>query len=316
MIGLSQTPRVVAFIAAAGCVGAAVLLGSESVASTSHRLRPPAPTSASNRRAAVRDAERLLDLAPRSLPSSAVRLSAEPPGDDKLLVAPPKEPVRQIIDRYAWWRVPAAFDSVVAYVQAHHPPLPPGPYSVSGGGEGGPGVPKNQMFSYWFRPVGEVISMRALTFNAVALSGGGTGVFVDARETWVVPRAPSEQVPAGVHVVEVTSARPGMPAIASRTVTTAAKVRRIISLVDQMPIVQPGVTSSCPGLTGSHPDVTFDFRAAVGRPILAEARVTDYGGLSGPCNPVSFSIHGRRQDPLIGSDFLTRIHRLLGIRFQ
>ena len=158
--------------------------------------------------------------------------------------------------------------------------------------------------------------MRALTFNAVALSGGGTGVFVDAQETWVVPRAPSEQVPAGVHVVEVTSARPGMPAIAPGTVTTAAKVRRIISLVDQMPIVQPGVTSSCPGLTGSHPDVTFDFRAAVGRPILAEARVTDYGRLSGPCNPVSFSIHGRRQDPLIGSDFLTRIHRLLGIRFQ
>ncbi len=172
------------------------------------------------------------------------------------------------------------------------------------------------MLSYSFPPVGRVISMRAMTFYAVALRGGGTGIRVDAQETWIVPRPPGEKVPDGVRVVEVTSARPNTPAIVSRTVTAPTKVRRFVTLLDQMPTVQPGFAYSCPAFPGTHPVVTFDFRAAAGKPTLAQASLTDYGYPSDPCNPVSFSIRGHRQKPLIGGDFLTKVQRLLRVDFR
>jgi hypothetical protein len=113
----------------------------------------------------------------------------------------------------------------------------------------------------------------------------------------------------------VTSARPSGP-IVSLTVTAPAKVRRIIRLIDQLPIVQPGVGYSCPSVSPGQPIVTFDFRAAVSKPILAQARVTDYGVALGPYNPVSFSIRGHRKTPLVSDNLLTQAQRLLSIHFR
>jgi len=64
------------------------------------------------------------------------------------------------------------------------------------------------------------------------------------------------------------------------------------------------------------PIVTFDFRAAAGRPVLAQASLTDDSFGSGPCNPVSFSIRSHGQNPLIGGNFLGQVQRLLGVRFR
>jgi hypothetical protein len=268
------------------------------------------PTSASNRRAAVRDAKRLLAVA--QLPPGAVPLFVEPPGDDGLLVNPPPEPTGQIVDRHGWWRVSATFDSVIAFLGAHPPP---GSESAGGSAIGGHGVPSNQMMLYWFRAISGVVSMRVLTFHAVALRGGGTGVRIDAQETWILPRPVSEKVPSGVGEISVTSARPGSAPILSRTVSRPGKVRRIISLIDHLQIVQPWVYS-CPALLAGQPVVTFDFRAATGGRVLAQASVTDYRFESGPCNAVSFSIAGHRMKPLIGGDFLSQVQRLLGVRFR
>ena len=269
----------------------------------------PAPTSSSNRRAATRDAARLRGLV--TLPPGAIRVSTQPPGDDKLLIEPPQEPTGQVVDRFGWWQVPATFDSVVAFLQTHRPR---GSEPQGSGRAGGPAIPENEMFSFAFPPSSGV-SIRTVTFYAVALRGGGTGIRVDAQESWILARPASEKVPAGVHEVEITSVRPSGTPILSRSVTDRAKVRRIISLLDQMQIVQPG-TYSCPLLPEGQPVVTFDFRAAAGQPVLAQASVTDYGFESGPCNAVSFSIRGHRQKPLLGGSFLSQIQRLLGIRFR
>jgi hypothetical protein len=268
------------------------------------------PTSMSNRRAAVRDAGRLLDLA--VLPPGAVRVAREPRGDDKLLGRPPSEPTGQIVDRFRWWRVPASFDSVVGFLVAHPPR---GSAAAGSGGLGGPAVPDNHMLSFSFRPINDVVSMRALAFDAVALSGGGTGIRVDAQETWIVTRQASEKVPAGVHEVDVTSTQPGMAPTLSRGVIGPARVRRIISLIDRMPVVQPG-SYGCPDFPAGQPVVRFDFRVAPGRPLLARASLTDDGFGSGPCNPVSFSIRGHPQKPLLGGNFLGQVQRLLGVRFR
>ena len=269
----------------------------------------PVPTSSGNRRVAVRDAERMLALA--VLPPGAVRLSAAPHGDDRLLAKPPQEPSGDLVDRHGWWEVPAPLASVLAFLQANRPP---GSRPSGSGQEGGPGVPANEMVSFSFPPVSGVVSARSLTLDAVTLSGGGTGIRVDAQVTWVLARSAHERVPAGVHVVKVTSARPGAPAIVSVSVTAPRTVGRIVSLVDRMSTVQPGAYS-CPALMAGKPVVTFAFQAAAGLPVLAQASLTDYGFGSGPCNPVSFSIGGRAQKPLIGGSFLAEVQRLLGVRF-
>jgi len=44
--------------------------------------------------------------------------------------------------------------------------------------------------------------------------------------------------------------------------------------------------------------------------------VLDFHGISGPCNPIDFSIRGHRQTVLIGGNFLKQVQRLLGVRFD
>lgn len=302
------------------CVCAAVAVGTGSAAP---RLRVPsaaarttgsraaaAPTSKSNRRAAVRDAQRLLGLA--VLPTGAIRDTTEPSGDGKLLRKPPQQPTGQVVDRFAWWQVPTTLASVVAFLEAN----PPAGSSPAGSGSTeGPSIPANATLVFSLPPVSGVIAMRTVTFEAVALSAGGTGIRVDAQDTWVLPRPASEKMPAGVHEIDVTSARPGQAPIVSQSVTSRGRVRRIIDWLDTMQILQPGVYG-CPGLQAGQPVVTFTFRAGPGQPALAQASLTDYGFASGPCNPISFSIGGHRQKPLIGGNFLTKVGRLLGVRFR
>jgi hypothetical protein len=171
------------------------------------------------------------------------------------------------------------------------------------------------MRTFSFPWISGVVATRTLTLSVAALRGGGTGILVDAEETWIVTRPAGERVPAGVHEVGVTSARPGEAPILTRTVTSPAKVRRIISLIDAMQVLQPGFYG-CPALPVGAPVVTFDFRAAAGTPVLATASLTDYDFPSGPCNAVSFNIGGRPQKPLVGGNFLSQVQRLLGVQFQ
>ncbi len=161
------------------------------------------------------------------------------------------------------------------------------------------------------------MSSRALTITAVALDGGATGIRVEALETWIVPRPAAEKIPAGVHEIDVTSARQGAAPIVALKVTAPAKVRRITRLLDQLPMVQPGAGYSCPAAPlPPDPIVRFDFLAAVGKPALARAQVADYGHALGPCNAISFSIRGHHQRPLVGDNILTKVQRLLGINFR
>jgi hypothetical protein len=253
-------------------------------------------------------------LAHAALPPGAVRLSTEPAGDDGLLVRPPQQPRAEIVDRHGWWRVPAGFDSVISFFRSHPPS---GTRSRGSASQRGPGSPDNLMLEFDLAPRPGVISSRALTITAVALDGGATGIRVEALETWIVPRPAAEKIPAGVHEIDVTSARQGAAPIVARKVTAPAKVRRIIRLIDQLPIVQPGVGYSCPAApVPLNPIVTFDFLAAAAKPALARAQVADYGHALGPCNAMSFSIHGHRQRPLVGDNILTRVQRLPGINLR
>ncbi len=239
-------------------------------------------------------------------------MSTEPRGDDRLLGSAQWSSSGNRVDRHIWWRTPASFSSVVAFLKNHRPP---GTRAQGSGREGGPGVPRNETLSFGLPLIRGVVSSRSLLFWVVALRGGGTAVRVDGEDIWIVPRPASEQVPAGVHEVDITSARPHKPPIVSVSVSTPAKVRRIVTLLDGMETVQPGVWN-CPALLGGQPVVTFDFRTRASGPLLAKVTLTDYGFPSYQCNPIDFSIRGHPQKPLLGGNFLTQVERLLGVRFR
>ncbi len=269
-----------------------------------------APTSGpANKQVAQRDAERLLDSV--VLPAGSVRLTQEPHGDGRLLHQPPQWSSGALVDLHGWWRSPGALPSAIAFVKSHPPA---GSKLTQFGQQGGPGVPRNHTLGFSMPAVQGVTSSRIVLFNLVALRGGGTGIRVDAQEVWLLPRPASERIPAGVREIDVSSGRlPGYPRPVSREVTAPAKVRKIIGWVNQMLVVQPGATS-CPPLPAA-PVVSFGFRTRAGGRLLAQAKLDEYP-YSNACNPVTLTIRGVRQKPLLGGDFLSRVGRLLGVRFH
>jgi hypothetical protein len=259
----------------------------------------PSHTLAGNRVAARHDARDLLGRV--RLPSDATGLSSEPRGDGGWL-----KPVAALdattarAEVHAWWRVASSPDAVFAFVEAHPPR---GANVVSTGSGSGRGSSAESVTFGW-RPVPGVSRLRELAVTVTALRGGAGGVLAQAESDWIVPRSPSERVPAGVHEVDVTSAGLDGSARLARSITSPAKVRHVISRIDALPVVQPGAYG-CPNLA---PDgarrVTLSFRTRAAGRLLARATYIAYADMlvSGPCNPIDFTVRGRPQVPLTGAD--------------
>jgi hypothetical protein len=260
------------------------------------------PTTASNRLPARRDATRLLQRV--VLPAGARRLTEAPGGAGGLLAQPPSAPgTPQLVDRHGLWRVRASFGSVVAFEKAH---APHGSTLDGWSSASGPHYPSNQGLQFTFAAVAGKLSSRELEVETVALRSGWTAIRVDAQDVWVVTRPRSEVVPAGVHAID----------IGSHQVTGGAKVARIIRWFDALPIAQPGVGLYCALIRSDSPTVRISFLDGNGD-VLARASLLDaFHGVSSPCNPIRFSIHGHTQTPLVGGRFLLRVERLLRIRLR
>jgi hypothetical protein len=273
----------------------------------------PAPTLAGNKRAARLDASKL--LASLQLPAGATRLSAEPSGDGgELKPLPALVATAAHFDVHAWWRVPGAEDATLEYIEAH-PPAGATQYGTGSGTNGQSGA-SEQSVSYSWSAVPGVLGFRGLTVIVTSLQSNVTGVLAEAESDWIVPRPAGEQIPAGAHEIDITTAKLNGPTTISLTVTKAATVHRIVTLIDAMPVAQP-VTIACFALlTSGARVITLTFRAHAGAPVLAKATYTDYRPLtapSGQCTPVYFSIRGRPQDPLIGGNFVKQLVDILGV---
>jgi hypothetical protein len=275
-----------------------VLLLAAAFALTGH------PTSAGNRQAAYRDAGRLLRLV--VLPPGARPLGSPPGGAGGQLRGPYQTPSGNLVDRHRLWQVPERLDAVVAFVRSHRPQGSLQEGSGSGSASG-PRIPANETLFFALPAQPGTVSTRSLDITMVALPDGSTGVRVDAQDVWIVPRPPSEVVPAAVREVDV----------GSHYVTGSAEVATIVRWFDALPIVQPRARFSCPMLVFG-PAVELDFRSGNGA-LLAQARMPMRfrGGslLSTPCTPIQFSIGRHRETPLVGGRFFRRVERLLGVRF-
>jgi hypothetical protein len=138
-----------------------------------------------------------------------------------------------------------------------------------------------------------VIGLRQLTVEVTDPSNSVTYVRVDANVAWIPARPASDKVPAGVTVVTIT-ASPDMnqpkQAPAPVTVTDPAKVARIVTALDDLPL-QTFHPISCPA--EDNRGMTLTFRASPGGAVLATARE-----LIPSCGGLSFLIGGARQPDL------------------
>jgi hypothetical protein len=116
-------------------------------------------------------------------------------------------------------------------------------------------------------------------------------------------------VPSSVREIVVRSPK------AFVTVTDPANVARIVRWFDALPITPPGVVLSCPLTLAA--TIKLAFRTATGVRVATAAVPATRAWV---CDTIGFTIHGRRQTPLIdplwGHSFVDRVQRLLGVRFS
>ena len=266
------------------------------------------PTTASNRRAAVRDAKELLlgvlPPAGAALQSSGTGIGPHAP----LLTA-----VFASAVAYSTWVVPDDAASVLSFVEAH---LPAGSKVVSTG-YGGPNPSSQSVIRSW-PPVDGVLDLRWLEVDVTSRASGGTLLHAQSQSQWIVRRPLGEKIPAGVREVDVTSGWAGKPPLLSRRVTNRAKVRSLVALFDSLGILQPGAIN-CPADTSS-PIVVVRFRAGAMNRLVARASVSSAAGPSWPANapgwacfPVTFSVLGHDWSPLAGN-VITPMERLLHVK--
>lgn len=291
------------------CVGmaAVVVIGGVSAGAV-------AGTLAANRRLAHRDARGLLGRL--RLPGGAQRVAREPSGDGAWLRAMPGLVASSAqATAHEWWIVPGSPTGVLAYIEAH----PPRGASVDSTGSGG-NFFTGQTFetlTYAWAPVGGVIDLRELEVIVTAVPGHRTGVLAESDSVWLVPRPRAEKAPDSTREIDITvSGSHGTVAGAYRV--SGGRVSEVDRRFDALEVVQPYVTS-CPSESPQGARVvTLEFRAGPAAPVLAQATFTAFAGwgtTGSQCDPINFSIAGRRQTPLLGGDFFGWLGRLLHTSF-
>jgi len=299
--------RAVRLPAAAGlCAVLALAAGSVAAAGEGGQ-----PTAAANRASAGQDVRGLLRVI--RLPPESVALDSAPAGGAAIDNRFPGPGSVNLVDAHAWWRVQGTPAALISFEREHPPPGS----RLSSSGGGTTTVPRARSSSdyvtltFGFAPRPGVLDSRAVTVKATAIAAGSTAVRLDAEDVWEIPRSAGERVPSGAREIDVASGTSGRPPTFSISVTDAARVRTIVSWIDRLPVVQPGVLG-CPMLPARGPVATFTFRAAGGA-VLARASQPVVSGPTTACDPMGFTIRGRRQTPLLGgTGFLAEVGRLLG----
>ncbi len=288
----------------AGIAVAAVLAVADQVTSKA-TFTPP-----HTRQSAARDAAFVL----RSivLPAGSQRLSREPRGDGGVLGSSgPHEAYADLVDRHAWWRVPGLWRSVLAFVNAHPPPGSRD-FTSGSGGTNGRGTSAFVVFGW---PMTAGSRTRQLTVSVAATPGGATYLRVDADVVWLLRRSASEQIPGGVQAIDITRGLPGHAPSQTLAVSDAARVRAIIAVTNSLPTIQPGEFDGCNTAVPVgfvRPKITFTFRASPGGSVLAVATEPAAATGTGTCDPMTLSIDGLPQKPLLeGPKVVAEAQRLL-----
>lgn len=273
-------------LAAAGAVACAAV----GPAIAGHAVKSDA---ASNQAAAVRDAAALLTAL--RLPPDARASSVEPAGDSGVLAHPASGPAdtTNVVDDSVWWTVGEKPPDALAYIVSHAPPGT----KASGNGFGRLSNGVSYLFAQVAWPsVTNVLSQRGVVVEAVALPDGSTGLRADSQVVWITPRQPAEMIPAGASrlLVSVTDTN-GRKLERPFLVTASRKIRRVVALLNSLPLFQPGVIACPADFYGRLRLELYRRRAA---PPIAVAVIDPAG-----CEDVGLTLGGVKQPTLTGTDF-------------
>jgi hypothetical protein len=247
-----------------------------------------------------------------------------PPGARKLASAPGagggvlgriqvEQATPDLIDDAAWWQVPGQAPKAVLSWEASHVSHP---FTLdSWGGVGA-------IFDSWsLPPVSGVLNTRWLVVAVVSDGAGGTDLRVEGEVTYTPARPAGSHIPAtAVHAVLVTAVpslndhrKPPAPLL----ITEPATVRKLVALVNGLPLFPPG-TYSCPAGDGGGVRLTFLSKASSGKangPVLKSAVLAVALATSNGCGGVDLTIAGAQTGLGWGSSAAEQALAISGLRW-
>lgn len=223
-------------------------------------------------------------------PKGALRLPSAP--ESALGTPAAIRGAQNVVQKTAYWQVKGSPQAVLAWEKAHLPRQ----FTATGSGTiAGPGAGQVQEDNFTLPAVPGVLPARGLEVAAVSTAGGQSELRVDSQVTWVPTKPLTERIPDSARVVTF-SASTGMVAGAKHpspvTITKAATVQRLESLVNGLPLLPPGLRS-CPADLGRSIQLTFS--ATQGGTPLAVANIPSSG-----CQGVQVTVQGKAQPVLDG----------------
>jgi hypothetical protein len=304
-------PMVLALALAAGCgkTNPALTGGLGRTIFVSDFRDTPVPAGAHGPVLARAVARSLLDAL--RVPSYAILLGSvprsSPIGSVSARLATPN-----LVDVHRIWRVPGSPRKILAILRHSHP----SGLTINGGGSSGKhGFGEREVEYLWYvtfqaQPV-RALGSEVLAISMTAAPGDGTLLRADGVVVWLSGRPSTERVPAGVSSIEVARGPTYKQMTLHRTIRAVGSVRRIITAIDTLPIVQPG-TWVCPEEPVG-PVIRVSFRGRANR-LLAEA-VQAAGPEVGNCSPMYFDVGGHEEKPLArGASVIETISQALGIK--
>ena len=255
----------------------------------SKRPSPASPAATrpepSNQQRAEQDAAAI--LAAFVAPLGARRLTAAPAAALKIPAQLSATP--DMVDKASWWRVVGDPQQVLSWAAKHVPHR----FTPGGGGSEDQGAGTTWEDTFELPAVPGVLDSRQLTIEVADAGGGQTGIRVDAQVTWLPERTPGETIPSGSTAVTVTldpdvnvHVKPPKPV----TITDPAKVRKLVALINGLPLFPSG-SYSCPANGGGQ--LVLTFRTDRGDTAVAVATVALEG-----CEGVALVIDGVDQPGL------------------
>ena len=200
--------------------------------------------------------------------AAILRSFVVPPGGRRL-AGPPKTPggwlaspqsslvSTSAVDEATFWEAPGEPQAVLAWEQARLLPR----FTLGDADFGPPSWDRG----FQLAPAGGLTD-RELVVEVVSVGDGQTGIRVDAQVGWQPPRPPGDLVPSAARAVTIAEV-PGAMARNKRppapvTITDPAKVRRLVALIDGLPLSTFPNGASCPVLLGDGLSMTFRARSA------------------------------------------------------
>jgi hypothetical protein len=247
--------------------------------------RPAPATALPPRQRAEADAAAI--LAAFVAPPGARKLPGPPPGQaSQLKDIAGSSASPNWIDKAGFWQVKGDPQQVLAWTASHvgrsNTPLGPITYLPT---QGHPETVWER--DYALPPVPAVEDTRELTVEVADAGHGQTAIRVDSQVTWLPARPASAMVPATATAVTLSAipdpnlnAKTPQPA----TITSPQAVRRIIAMVNSLPVFPPG-PRECGFGRGEVEALVLTFLAAPQGRVLATAYVSTEG-----CEPVFLAV--------------------------